>query len=452
MAMLLLVLPACDGGSPAGVPLGEYPVRPVKVKPFRFAPDVVLLLTGASHGTLESCNCTGVLPGGLSRRGGLLASYRAMWPDSVTVDVGDLFWIQPDRLRGRFLLRGLQLLDYDAVVLGDQEWNTPVKDLSALLAGAAPAGLSTNVHARDGSVPVTGVLRRKTASAAVAVLSYVDADAFLFARTEVLEQTVRRHDLDALAGEVARLKSQGAIVAVVVHGTRETAAAVAEKAPAIDVIVRGHTAKTDKRVDRVNGVPIVRVGGREYVGVLALQCRDGKVTDLQWRAELVTTDWPADRRLAELYQAYVHAALRKAQDAKRTAGLDYVTGAECGKCHQDQHRQWLRRGHARAYRSLAKAKRAGDPNCLMCHTTGFGTESGFHSIAKTPELTGVHCQGCHRFNVDEHVDPAGRRIAAFKVPPANEAVCETCHTPNNSPKFNYRRYRARQLTSGHGKR
>jgi len=236
-----------------------------------------------------------------------------------------------------------------------------------------------------------------------------------------------------------------------VHDTSRTAQAIARDVPGVDLIVRGHTAKTDKRVDRVNGVPIVRLGGREFVGVLALRCRDGKITDLQWRVELVTADWPADRRLAELYQAYVHAALRQAQEAKRTAGLDYVVGSECGKCHQPQHRQWRRDGHADAYRSLTKVRRAGDPNCLMCHTTGFGTESGFHSIAKTPELTGIHCQGCHRFNVDEHVGPTGRRIPTFKAPPANEATCETCHTPNNSPRFDYRRYRRRLLTAAHGK-
>ncbi len=450
LLMLLAAIPACDRGGPVGLPMGEYPVRPRKVDSFRFDPDVVLLITGGNRGRLEMCNCSGVLPGGMARRGGMLASYRAVWPDSITLDVGDLFWVEPDPVRSRSLIRAMTLLGYDVLALGDAEWTTPAKHWADALTGDSPALLATNVRFRDARTSVVKTVRRAVGGCDVAIVSYVGPDAFLFADDKVLAG-LQRDGEDVFKRHVASLPA-GCVVVAVVHDSAETAERIARTTPGVDVVVRGHTGKTDAEVARVGDVPIVRIGGPAHAGALALRSEGGRITDVQWRAELLTNDWPADRRLMELYQAYVHAAMRQAMNAKRKAGLTYVPSATCGACHRDQYRQWKRTAHADAYRTLRKVKRTGDPNCLMCHTSGFGTRDGFHTIAANPKLAGVNCQDCHRFNVSEHVTADGRQIAAFKVPPADGAVCETCHTPNNSPKFDHKRYAGKILSRSHGLR
>ena len=87
--------------------------------------------------------------------------------------------------------------------------------------------------------------------------------------------------------------------------------------------------------------------------------------------------------------------------------------------------------HSHAYKTLTDAARAGDPNCLMCHTSGFGTAKGFYTIASTPQLVNVNCQNCHRFNLAEH------HQKGFVVPKPTEDICTSCHTAVTDPKFSF---------------
>lgn len=455
-ALLSLSLLSCNS-DPSNVTTmtrsasASYPVKPVPVKPFDFQPDMVLLVTGGTNGRLEPCNCTGVMPGGLTRRGGMLASYRAAFSNCLTLDTGDMFWIAPDPVRHSFLLRGSRMLGYDAVALGDQEWITPPDQLKRLLEQTGGLSLSTTVRFRDGMVKPAEQIIRKTPTAPVAVISYAPEDAFLFTP----KQTLAGLDVlgeDALARQVEQLKSQGNVVVVIVHGSEQAARQCAQAVPGIDAIIRGHATASGESAERVGNVPIMKIGGPETVGVFAMKCDGGKLTASQWRVEVLDDRWPADLRMRELYQAYAHTAMDQALSAARKGGLDYQSSETCGQCHSSQYNSWQRTAHARAYKTLTDARRAGDPDCLMCHTSGFGTERGFTTISQTPPLANVNCQDCHRFNMSDHVDASRGRIATFQVPPANEDLCRTCHTNSNSPLFEYSNYRAKIVSRDHGSR
>ena len=111
----------------------EPPPAPVSPKPFNMGqPDVVLLVTGRTNGLLEVCNCTGPMPGGLSRRSGMIVSYRHAYPRTLAIDTGDLLWVEPEDLRNDYVLKGYAQIGYDAIVLGDQEWGAAAAAQGAL--------------------------------------------------------------------------------------------------------------------------------------------------------------------------------------------------------------------------------------------------------------------------------------------------------------------------------
>lgn len=427
--LLLLAAAGCGPEGPHGSHGEATAPEPVRVRPFGIPdPDVVLLVTGGTNGMLEVCNCAGPMAGGLSRRSGLVRSYRAAFGNVLLIDTGDAFWIEPTDLRNEFLLKGYGQVGYDAIVPGDQEWAAGPKPLSEMLAGHGLTCLSTSVTGEP--VPVRPVVERPAGGGKLAVVADVRRSAFRFVPEKNLAG-VSVADPDVVAERVAKLKADGFVVVAVAHMEPEELESLA--ALPVDLILRGHTTRSEPELLTVAGKPVVKVGGSETLGAVALKIEGDRIAAVEYRLETVNTDWPLDKRLLQTYQAYAHAAMRKAMDAERKEGLGYVSTASCGACHAPQYKAWKTSRHAHAYETLKKAKRTDNPNCLACHTSGFGTKEGFFTIEKTPELAGVNCQDCHRFNSREH------RRKGFRFPPVNNNVCTTCHTPVTDPKFDFRR-------------
>jgi hypothetical protein len=405
----------------------------VPVRPFQMAqPDAVLLVTGGTEGVIEVCNCQGPMPGSLARRAGLVHSYRVAFPNTLLVDLGNTFWIQPQDLRNEFLWRGYGRMGYDAVVLGTNEWLVGGRRLRRLRDETGLTPLASTVSSPH--VEPAEVVTRVWPAARVAVVADVRPSALALVPPGRRRQ-LRAASTDDLARLVAGLKRDGFVVIVALHGSsRDVASAAALGA---DLVLRGHTKRSDSDVSTAEGTPVVKVGGYTDVGVVAIACDDGRITDLEYRLETVDTRWPVDARVEDVYKQYARAAMRVALAAPRTKGLDYVPSAECGRCHEAQYAAWKKTPHAHAWDTLVKVDRTMDPDCVRCHTTGFGTEKGFRTIEKTPEMANVNCQDCHRLGVAGHLEDA------WKPRPVTSEVCAACHTAVTDPEFRFETKRER---------
>jgi hypothetical protein len=152
-------------------------------------------------------------------------------------------------------------------------------------------------------------------------------------------------------------------------------------------------------------------------------------------------------------------------DAPRVSAEDppkpqFVGPDNCKTCHLKHHKTWKVTAMAKTFESLKpgavaeKKKAAGldpakdftrDAKCLKCHTTGYGTSSGYPEVVEgkewTPQetdrakrLQGVTCEACH--GPGSLYGPFKRDHEAFKLeevqklgstsPPKAEQ-CMTCH-------------------------
>ena len=108
----------------------------------------------------------------------------------------------------------------------------------------------------------------------------------------------------------------------------------------------------------------------------------------------------------------------------------------CRKCHLREYRSWERTPHAKALEVLSDEEQK-DPACLKCHTTGYGTPTGFNLEAANPQLANIGCEQCHGpgsvYMDKETMKDRDASIAAGLLLP-NEATCLGCHN-SESPTF-----------------
>jgi hypothetical protein len=78
---------------------------------------------------------------------------------------------------------------------------------------------------------------------------------------------------------------------------------------------------------------------------------------------------------------------------------EYAGSESCKKCHEHAYKVWKESAHVHAYQTLVNATRPGnrpfDPECIVCHTIGFGYRGGFTDAARTAHLKDVGCESCH---------------------------------------------------------
>lgn len=114
-------------------------------------------------------------------------------------------------------------------------------------------------------------------------------------------------------------------------------------------------------------------------------------------------------------------------------GPHYATASACVSCHRQQFARWTFTSHAGAHDAL-KARGEGDnPECLGCHTLGFGEEGGFGELTpfRLSQYGGVQCEACHGMLAGHPEDTEVRPA------PVGPETCLRCHDPANSPEFDY---------------
>jgi hypothetical protein len=98
-----------------------------------FAKEITILYTGETHAMLYPCSCPIEPDGGVSRRASLIKELRENSPDILLLDSGDFFAggsldqnsqdPQLDKARTVVNIKAMALMKYDAVAIGEDEFN-----------------------------------------------------------------------------------------------------------------------------------------------------------------------------------------------------------------------------------------------------------------------------------------------------------------------------------------
>jgi predicted CXXCH cytochrome family protein len=357
-----------------------------------------ILYTGSLQGELEPCGCSPKTDfGGVARLSGYLERHKKELSPYILVDAGNFSGedTPQGRLKTETLLKAFGIMGYDAVAFLKREEVFPVEFLSSL-PGKYEVPVVSNSPPYEKGISVN--------SSAFNIHIGTEPGDF------------RKDKLNILLTDIPVSEAKG------IKGW--------------DVIIDSSGEILDDPL-RANGTIIVTGYPKgKRTGVLTLEF-DGskKMTGLTHRWLLLGEDAIEDARVRRLLKEYddrVSQLLK--EDERPVTENSYLGVSKCAECHQLFVESWEKTKHARAFSDLQQVGKSFDPECVICHTVGFGEEGGFYSIKATPGLANVQCEVCHG---------SGRaHLSDIEKPlkPVTASVCLTCHTKDRSPDFDYPAY------------
>ncbi|MCJ8140402.1 5'-nucleotidase C-terminal domain-containing protein [Falsirhodobacter halotolerans] len=283
--------------------------------PAPFAPDPAyvdlrILATSDIHGWIGPWDYHAAQPtgaGGLARIATLIGQARSAHPNVVLFDNGDFLQGTPltDPVPGRGghpAVRAMNHLRYDAVTLGNHEFNFGLDAMRAAIAGADFPVVSANIATPEGEaiVPHWTVLARQVTDGAgrarqlrIGVIGLLPTQVMIWDRA-LLDGRMRADDLVAtLRRHMPALRAACDLVVVLAHagigapdacGMSEDAATALAAVEGVDAVVAGHShlvfpspafagmAGVDVAQGTLQGVPSVMPGScGSHLGVIDLR-------------------------------------------------------------------------------------------------------------------------------------------------------------------------------------
>ncbi len=457
--LCFLAIPSCTEGSAEAhlskLDLGEAPGSssatgapqdPALQDPEN-TPRARLRLSGQLEGYLEPCGCASAQLGGLARRSFTNQQDRAY---DLLIEGGNL-GVGGSELDLFKLMTILQVLSskespYQALGIGPRDLELDPESLGEYLSIFDIPSIASDLRPKQGQTwPAKSQVEYELPSAKVRIASLAlraPEDAYQLLSPE----EAWRSAMDGVADDCFRI--------LLVHGSQDDARNQSKLEPRPDLIVSigASHAEPPSTADEVDGIPLVFPGihGR-YLLDITLARVDGKSQIRRYRPIQLAGSRTAkgameDKNMQAVIRQHrfdvKEAALREviAETKPRRAKSEYIGSAACAGCHPAASKAWRESKHAHAWQTLEDAESSGRydwpvtfyPDCIACHTVGYGEVGGFVNPEKTPALLNVGCEQCHGPALD-HIASQGKTLLG----PVDPQTCTSCHNLEQSPDFDY---------------
>ena len=143
-----------------------------------------------------------------------------------------------------------------------------------------------------------------------------------------------------------------------------------------------------------------------------------------------------DVMLDQFKKERLEEAAKTATEPITNDEVGYASSGACSTCHSKEFAKWVFTDHANAWQSLIIRNSQDNPECIQCHTTGFGEVGGLGELTDSNirRLKSVQCESCHG-PLKGH--PDAEHVQAKPITPK---TCLPCHDEANSPEFDFGTY------------
>ncbi|EDY17793.1 5'-nucleotidase/2' 3'-cyclic phosphodiesterase and related esterase-like protein [Chthoniobacter flavus Ellin428] len=410
---------------------------------------LTLLLTCDVDGRLVPCGCFSGQLGGVTR---IATLFGPASPDQIRVDAGNALSGTADyeRILYSYIQQAFGKLGYDALNVGEREARLSATQLRELKAHSPVPMLSANLIDRSTGAPLFDTHRIIERNGwRVALVGVLDGRGL----GDTLGEGLAIEDMDVALGRLLpQLKGRADFIILLAFADEAALTNLARQFYELDVILGGKVRQPSQELLKENrSLILATTNEARAVGMLQVAWRAPHLLGpLKGEVQLVSDQVAQDPNIAALATAYREEIRRTklAIDDPATLREDMVPGVQphnsyagtqsCTQCHPNAAKIWLKSGHAQAFASLVNRQADADPNCISCHTVGFGTATGYRreAGAKSPFID-VGCESCHGPG-GEHVklrSAGGAVDVHFR--PVGAGDCQKCHHGEFSRPFDY---------------
>ena len=348
-------------------------------------------------------------------------------------------------------MRSYNLMGYDAFVPGEIDLSLGVEELKKIGKQAKFSILVANLFDKKTKKSVfVPYLIKKRGGGKIGLFGLVSDQFSLPGLPGEKESYQIANPIETARKVIAELKKNGCqIIIAVGHMEGHEQKKLVQAFPEIHFIISGHVRQFSHQPITVNNTEIIRAGTRgEYLGQMDFFIKEKeKILSSHFQLIPLREVYPDHyqtakfveefkMKLVELKYLSDKTVIQETPPGSQSQPMAYTISAyvgdeACLSCHLQQHQQWKKTGHTRAYQTLVRDNRESDYTCLPCHTTGFGEVSGFADV-----LENVQCESCHG-------PRRGHPDDGKKGPAVGEKQCLVCHNPAKSPNFDYVPYLAK---------
>ncbi|PIE77556.1 MAG: hypothetical protein CSA15_12335 [Candidatus Delongbacteria bacterium] len=339
--------------------------------------------------------------------------------DAVFIDSGNIFTLDNDSLKNSYALKFLKKLNYDGVGVG--LYDIPMEKSYNFL----------SLNFKEKNRLKYKIIERKGIK--IAITSLFDKEWYSFGNSPFLrgDYQIYKNKLDSIKKSVDIL-----IFLSQIDETKENKFFIDNNS--IDIFISSNPIEPEffDLEGRFFSNPGIH---SEYIGHLSLLLDNNKKIK-SFKNNFIPLDenlYPPDEEGKKIVDEYNFAYSIKMQKEKlNDKRFEYYPESFCRSCHNVSEKI-----HKHSFNSVSDK----GSECLVCHTTGFGTTTGFR-LGMDPdktELENITCSQCHNIPTGTKFD--GDIHDVIEVMPSN---CQECHVKPHVREFHFYKSK-RKLMKNH---
>lgn len=411
--------------------------------------DLTVCFVSDTRGRLVPCGCFSGQYGGLTRLKTALDETPGANP--VRLDVGDAIGGAEDFnvIEYKYMLRAYAAMGFEALNMGEREAELPADQLRRLAKESPVTMISANLlDAATGQPLLQPWKIIERGKLKIALLGVMDSRI----APENLGAGLAVEKIDVTLGKLLpALRSQADVIVLAAFTDEATLGRLAQDYYELNIILGGKVSQPSQKLEKNNRSLVLYTGNEgRALGVLRARISGKeKVAPVDHEIRLLEEAVAEDegiRTLAAGYRDEIRKTRLAVDDPANLqsnmvpgvkATASYVGTPVCAGCHAGAAKIWQRSRHAEAMEALLDKKADADPNCISCHTVGFGSPSGYRREFAGSKLTDVGCESCHGPG-SLHVDQRQNHLpVTFTFRPLGAGDCQKCHFGEFSRPFDF---------------